>query len=153
MKKIIPFLLVLAAVISFFPPNTASATGAAEQKEIIFLEDGAYIEVTLESVSTIGYGVVTKSKNYTYYGADKVAEWNISLTGTFAYNGINSSCTLSSCSVDIYDSAWYVVSKTPSLSGNTAYATVTMGYKVLGVTVSKKTYDITLTCDKDGNLS
>ncbi len=38
-------------------------------------------------------------------------------------------------------------------SGNTAYGTVTMKYKTLGVTIQTITKDISLSCDSNGNLS
>lgn len=153
MKRTISLLLILVAVLSFLPLGTANAEQNSEQKEIIPLEDGAYIEVTIESVATIASGTVTKNKNYTYYTSDGSVEWKITLTGTFIYNGTTSTCTASSCSVTIYNSNWYAVSKSTTKSGNTAYATVTMGLRYLGITVTKQTYNITLTCDKDGNVS
>ncbi len=46
-----------------------------------------------------------------------------------------------------------MVSKSNRVSGNTGYTYLTMGQKALGVTISKRDYTITLTCDKNGNLS
>lgn len=40
-----------------------------------------------------------------------------------------------------------------SKSGAVASASVTMGQIVMGITVSQTSYQLTLTCDKNGNLS
>lgn len=54
--------------------------------------------------------------------------------------------------VTVYNSNWYTVSKTTTRSGNTATGVLTMGKKVLGITISQPTYTTTLTCDRNGNL-
>lgn len=121
-------------------------------EEIIWLDNDSYIKVTTQTISPYASGTVTKSKSYTYYTGDN-AQWEFTLNGTFTYNGVTSTCTSSNCAVSIYDSHWYLVSKSAGKSGNTATATATLGYKYLGITTSKGTYDLTLTCDKNGNVS
>jgi len=56
-------------------------------------------------------------------------------------------------SVTINDGNWYTVSKTAGKTGNTAIADVTMGKKLLGITISKKDYHLTLTCSASGTLN
>ena len=150
---IVSLILAVLSVMVLIPVVAASAEQSTEPDEVIWLENGDYIIVTTQTISTYASGTITKNKHGTYYGADDNPEWKVTLTGTFTYNGTSSTCTSSSCSVSIYDNHWYLVSKSAGKSGNTATATATLGYKSLGVTVGKRTYNLTLTCDKNGNVS
>ena len=70
-----------------------------------------------------------------------------------ADNGSKATCTSSSIDVTIYDSEWYVIVKSAGKSENIARGSVTIGKKLLGVTVSQHPVSLTLTCDANGNLS
>ncbi len=153
MRRTISLLLAAVTILLMLPFGMVSAEEHEAPVDIIRFNDGRYIEITMDGVAAFAFGTVTKSKNYTYYNANNVASWKITLTGTFTYTGTTSTCTASSCTVTIYNDSWYVVSKSATKSGNTASATVTMGLKILGVTISKDTYNITLICDKNGNVS
>lgn len=154
MKKVIATFVVLALILSALPIQIAYASQEPELLEIIRFEDGSYLEVTLESApQTRASGSLTKTKNYTCKETDGTAQWKISLTGSFTYTGTTSTCTAASCNVTIYQSIWSAASKSASKSGNTAYGTARILRKYLGVTVSDKTYNLTLTCDKNGNVS
>jgi len=111
------------------------------------LADGDYIVVTL--IPAVSRATQVKGKEYVYYNSADVAEWVMTLTGTFTYDGRTSSCTSSRCTVTIYDdSGWELVSKSATKSGNTAYGrAVFSGPNGLSVPVN-----LTLTCDKDGNV-
>lgn len=152
-KRFWAILLLLAFAFSLFPVQALGIEQFTVSKEVIWLEGGESLTITISESTSRASGTKTGAAEYLYSGSDGVAKWKAVLTGTFTYNGTTSTCTASSCSVTIYDTSWYNISKSASKSGNTATATVTMGLKVLGVTVSKPTYDLTLTCDKDGNLS
>ena len=52
----------------------------------------------------------------------------------------------------IYNSDWSVGSKSTSRSGNTAYGYLTMNRKIVGGTQGVPV-TVTLSCDKNGNLS
>lgn len=153
MKRIIAFLTVSVLILCLFPAQVASASQAQELLEIVEFEDGSYLEISLQSNQTKASGSVTKTKNYIYHNTDGSSAWKISLTGTFSYNGTSATCTASSCNVTIYYTNWYLISKSSSKSGSTAYGSATLGRKVLGITVEQKTYNLTLTCDKNGNVS
>ena len=153
MKRLIPLIIAVLTIVSMSSAVVAYAAQGEVLEEIIWLDNDSYIKVTTQTISTYASGTVTKSKSYTFYTGDD-AQWKTTLNGTFTYNGVTSTCTSSSCSVSIYNSTnWYVVSKSANKSDNTATATVTIGYKVLGITTRKDTYDLTLTCDKNGNVS
>lgn len=153
MKKIISIFLSIFTMMMLILPCSAVGVKEAAEKDVFWLADGGYVEIITESCTTFAFGTITKSKHYIRHNGDGDTLWDAKLTGTFTYDGTTSSCTNSSCSVAVYRSNWYVVSKSATKSGNTAYATVTMGRKVLGVTVDKETFNITLKCDKDGNVS
>lgn len=96
---------------------------------------------------------ISASKSYTYRDGKNVIQWKAVLTGSFTYNGSKVTCTSSSIDVTIYDSEWYVVVKSAGKSENIARGSVTIGKKLLGVTVSQHPVSLTLTCDANGNLS
>lgn len=152
MRKIISVLVVLTLVFACLPTNSCAAE-ANENQNIIAFEDGSYIEIVVEE--TISRATNTKSghKTYTYYDSTDTIEWQAKLSASFTYTGTTSSCTSASCTVTVYDSRWYEISNTTTRSGNAATTALTMGRKLLGITISKPEYTITLTCDKDGNLS
>ena len=154
MKKVIATLVAFVLILSALPIQIAYASQEQELLEVVRYEDGSYLEITLEAApQTRASGSLTKTKNYTRVNTEGTTQWKISLTGTFTYTGTTSTCTASSCNVTIYQSDWSVASKSASKSGNTAFGTARILRKYLGVTVSDKTYNLTLTCDKNGNVS
>ncbi len=152
MKRFSIFILAILITMGTFPIDVAAAKKDSDASEIIMLADGDYIVVTL--ISAVSRATQVKGKEYVYYNSANVAEWVMTLTGTFTYDGRTSACTSSHCTVTIYNSStWGLISKSATKNGNTAYAEATFAMKVLGVTVSRPAYEITLTCDKDGNMS
>lgn len=150
MKRYICILIVLAMMVFMLP---AHASAAQEETDIVYFEDGSYLVTTISEMQTRATASKNGSKTKTYYESDGSAAWKATLTGTFTYDGSSSTCTSSNCSVTVYNSAWYTISKTASRSGSTANAAVTMGRKLLGVAVTNKSINISLTCDGNGNLS
>lgn len=152
MKKFLccVFALILAA--TALPLHANASVVRDESKEVIYLSDGNYIEVETVIISSFASGTKVGSKIYrgTYSGS---TAWEVILSGSFSYNGSSATCTDSGCSVTVYDSAWYTVSKSAGKSGASATASVTMGRKAGGVTVDKVPISMKLTCDANGNLS
>lgn len=149
-KRLISMLTLIAMLILFVPTYVS-----AEQNngETIYFEDGSYIVTTITEAQSRAATGKSGAKTSTYYGNDGTAHWKATLSGSFTYDGSSATCTSSSCSVTIYNNSWYTLSKSASKSGNSAFGSATMGYKVLGITTNQVTRDISLTCDKDGNLS
>lgn len=147
MKRFSIFILAILITMGTFPFDVAAAKKDSDTSEIIMLADGDYIVVTL--IPAVSRATLVKGKEYVYYNSADVAEWVMTLTGTFTYDGRTSSCTSSRCTVTIYDdSGWELVSKSATKSGNTAYGrAVFSGPNGLSVPVN-----LTLTCDKDGNV-
>lgn len=148
MKRIISVFLAIVLFIFAVPFGVY-----AEEYSVIILEDGSYFTVEIEELGQRASGTKSGTKTYTYNSSSGTALWKAVVSGTFTYTGSSATCTASSCDVTIYDSDWYVVSKSASKSANNAIASVTMGQKVLGITVSKRTASLQLTCDASGNLS
>lgn len=149
MKKMISLCLCIPVVFSLLPLSVFAST----TQDVICFEDGSYLTVQLEQKESRASGSVTGSKTYTYKASDGTSQWQAVLTGTFSYTGSSATCTASSCSVTIYKSDWYTISKSASKSGNKATGTATVGRKSLGVTVDQKTANMSLSCDANGNLS
>lgn len=153
MKKFVAIIGLILMIASLIPLNAFAAQTDDENADVIWLEDGSYVVVSLTQVGSRATSTKSGTKTYTYYAADDTIQWKAALAGTFTYNGSTSSCTSSDCDITIYNSVWYIYTNMPSKSGNTAKAEVTMKRKLLGVTVQTEDLNITLTCDANGNLS
>lgn len=152
MKRFFTAFLLALFLVTLFSPTAVSAAAPTSAQEIIYLEDG-YITVTLECMESRAANSKTGSKTYTFTGNNGNEEWKAVLRGTFTYTGTSATCTAANCDVTITNTAWYVVSKNPYKSGNSAVCDLTMGRKFLGITVSKENVSMRLTCDANGNLS
>lgn len=152
MRKLCSVLLTCILTFVFLSSN-AFALEDNNSCSIIEFEDGSYIEIIIEEHSAKATNSKNGYKTYTYYDASDNMEWQAKLSASFTYDGTTSSCSSASCTVTIYESQWYEVSKTTTRSGNTATTELTMGQTFWGITIAKPEYTITLTCDKDGNLS
>ena len=117
------------------------------------MDDGSYLTISLLIIQTRASGTKTATKTYQYTDSDGNIAWKAVLKGTFTYTGTNATCTSSACNVSIFDSSWYTISKWAGKSGGAATAELTMGLKLLGVTVKKVPLSMTLICDANGNLS
>lgn len=150
-KRYVSILLAWIFVLAMLPIR-AEATQIAEP-EVEYLPDGGYIETVISESVSRASGTKTGTKVKRYVDSDGNEQWIIRLQGTFSYNGTSATCTSSTCYVTVYADNWNVVTKSASKNGPTASASATMERKVLGITVSKHSYELTLTCDKNGNLS
>lgn len=144
MKRVICSLLVVMLVLCSIP-----ICGNAAERE----QERSYAVVETITSGARASGRISGSRPYTYYDSTGVAQWKVVLNGSFTYTGSSATCTSASCSVTIYNSEWYTVSKNASKSGNTATGSFSIGRKALGVTVETKDVTLKLSCDKNGNLS
>lgn len=151
-KRILSGLLACLLLVCAIPLQPIAATPAASE-EIVYFEDGSYLTTVITGGTSRASGSLTKTKTFTYYKSNGTAVWDIALTASFIYNGASATCTSCSGKVTIYDSNWYEISKSTSRDGGSAICNVEMGRKILGITVETVPYTVTLTCDKDGNVS
>ena len=157
MKKniFISFILTIAVMISCF----SMPVHAAEEKVVIstvveYFDDGSYLITTItEEVNNSRASVKSETKTSTYSNSDGETQWTYTVTGTFSYTGSSSTCTAVSDSYTISNDNWHMSSHSCSKSGNKANGTVTMKYKVLGITTNTISRDVTLTCSATGVLS
>ena len=157
MKKKL-FITIIMSLAVFFNCFTLSA-GAINEEKIIstsieYFDDGSYLVTTItEETTNSRANTKTGSKTTIYKNSDGNTSWTYSITGTFSYTGSSSTCTAVSDSYTISNDNWHMSSHSCSKSGNTAYGTVTMKYKVLGITTSTITRDLSLSCSATGTLS
>lgn len=145
-------ILIVLILVSLLTIECLAVENHAVQ-EIEYLEDGSYIVTTLQTIGSRATNTKTGTRTKERYNNDDTLAWRIVLRGTFTYNGTTSVCTASTVTVNIYDTAYSKDSSSATKSGNTAYGSATIKRKVLGVTIATNTYNLTLSCDKDGNLS
>ena len=152
MKHIIKIIALLMLLV-MLPVGVFAAEDRQKANNVIYLEDGSYITVELVVMDTRATNTKTGSKIYRYKDSDGVELWSATLTGTFSYTGSSATCTASSVSVSIINDKWYTVSKSATKSGASATGEVTMGRKLLGITIDKETVSMRLTCSASGTLS
>ena len=168
MKRAIAWMFVwLCAVGILIFPSKASAyaerdetetyiTVNYESKQVWLLHeftDGSILyEGKIETLDCTRGGV-TSQRSYYYQNSSGNVLWTATVIGTFTYNGRTSSCTSASCRTTIYDSAWSEESCDAHTSGSSAVGSVVMLRKWLFFTLESVPVTITLTCDKNGNLS
>lgn len=152
MKRGIAVILLAVLFLTAIPVE-GFASEVSEEYIVACFEDGSYMTEQIHIFQSRASGTKSGTKNKTYYNGDGEAEWKVTISGTFTYTGSSAACTSASCSVTIYNSDWYTISKSASKSGSTATANVTMGEKLLGVKVDEVSTSVSLKCDANGNLS
>ncbi len=132
-----------------------SVQAFAQQDKVIYYDDGSYTVITVHADTVLTRATNYKSGNadYRHYTSGNTLQWKATLNATFTYNGSSATCTsVNSLNVTIYSSDWSVGSKSTSKSGNTAYGYLTMNRAIIGGTQGVPV-TLTLSCDKNGNLS
>ena len=117
-----------------------------------YLPDGSYYETEIRYTPTRST-ITGASKTTTYKNASGDALWYVRVTANFTFNGSSSSCTSAKCSSESYSSSWRILKRESSRSGNTAYAAARAGTYMAGALIGTHDKTVSLTCDKNGNLS
>lgn len=151
-KRILPALLVCLLILGVTSP-CAAAAAPDTSGEITWFDDGSYLVTVISGNGSRALGSVTKTKTSTYHSSSGEALWVVAVTASFTYNNSVAICKSSSGDVTVYNDAWYELSCSASRSGNTATCNAELGKKFLGVTVTRVPHAVTITCDKDGNVS
>lgn len=157
MKK---YFVSLLAAMSIMCSISPVSTNAVNENKIItsstieYYADGSYSVITIsENVANVTSTTKSGSKTYTKKDSSGATEWTYTINGTFSYDGSSSSCTSVSDSYSINKNNWSLNSRYHWKNGNTAYGSVTMDYKYLGLTTNSVTRDLTLSCSANGTLS
>lgn len=151
-KKIGIFLIAIFFTLMQFT-TYASAADFQVVTDREYLPDGSYIEteiITEQTRSTI----TNARKRSTYKSASGAALWYGEVTASFYFDGSTSRCTSASASAGTYSNLWKIRSKSASRSGSTGTATISASsYSTTGAVVGTTQLKVSLSCDKNGNLS
>lgn len=150
MRRIVSIFLAVVIMTTFGTvANANSSTETLVSQTVETLDNGDTI--TIELYECYGKLRTTKTghKDYTYYNATGSKMWSVTVNGTFTYtSGVSSKATSASATVNIYNNNVDFVSKNAYTSGSTATATATIKYNA-----SNMTRSVSVSCDKNGNLS
>ena len=146
MKKV-SILLVIALIISLLVPFNVSATAQTDTQRFVF-SDGSYIILEISETGSRASNTKSGDKVYTYYSASDVRQWKATVIGTFTYDGTTATCTAVSTNFTVYASGWALDSVSKYKSGNKA-----IGDFYISCSLWETSVRVTLTCDKNGNLS
>lgn len=147
------FSFLLAAVVAFSMCSTGVLAAENGKQQVEYLNDGGYIVTEIQETASRAANSKTGTAKKSRYDSSDNLVWQIILRGEFTYNGSTSTCTESVIAVNIYNSAFVKKSSSATKSGNTAKGSATISQKAAGVTISTKTYNLSLSCDKNGKLS
>ena len=169
MRKIIAIVLAgLCVAVTLFSPVSVKASGAkfpanetyivisgeAKRATVVHVfADGSQLLEGQPEVAVQTRSSITAQKPYYHCNSSGTVLWTATVTGTFTYNGSTSSCTNATYVTQINNTAWSEQSGSAYPSGNSAIADVVMMRKILFIVLETVPVTITLTCDKNGNLS
>ncbi len=156
MKK----LLAMPLIVCFFSILLTPAFANNKTETIVLYEDGSYTVVSIQkgASSTVKEmeslrSTKTRTKTAKHYNSNDELEWTASITATFTYNGATASCTSVSKATTIYDNSWRCTASSCSKSGATATGNFTFKHYVLQIPNQTINQLITMTCDKNGNIT
>ncbi len=167
MKKIILSIVLIISLFSTIVIPTIAETALPTIPEtgndttVIFFEDGSKLTVSL-TIDEQSYSRAASAKSSVIYGkkeatfenSDGEVEWIYTSSATFSYtSGVSSTCTDASYTQTIYKGNWTFSNGAATKSGNTARGVGNYIKKVLFITVKDIDIDLTLTCDKYGNIT
>lgn len=123
--RLITLITIIALLAIFSVPSFASSTNESTTREVIYNADGSYdvIETKIE-ISPFATDTKTASRTFTH-SENNVKQWTFTLRATFTYNGSTAKATASSCSYEIFNTAWKCVTKDSWTTGATAKASAT----------------------------
>lgn len=146
MKRLISTLAVLLCMFSLLVIPAMAVN--SETNHAILYDDGSY------ALITFGENNPTRSsdnfyRTYTYYNPLGQKCFSYTLYATFTYNGVTSQTDFCDFSAAIYRQGWDIDAHSEYISGNTAYGNATF----TGPEGQVRTANLTLTCDKNGNVT
>ena len=164
MKRLISTLCSVLLVLScfVFVPNVSASELEKSGELVLVSETVKYLEDGSSIITSVYEEVVqTRSNLYTktgsridrYVSTEGEVVWSLTVYGEFqVIEGASVTCTSARSSATIYDSEWECVTQYAYVSGNQATAHGEFQRKLLGVVISSRTVDVTLSCDPYGNL-
>lgn len=155
LRVLMVFMLVLCVLTSVMIPVSAETEEVAPVSHtVVYHADGSWDEIEIVVFPGIkGPDQITGSKTNKHYSSSNQLIWKVTLTGTFQYDGTTSVCANAYTTVNLYQSGWTVISENTTHSGNTAHSVVTLGKYIAGALMTAGYSNLSLSCDKNGNLS
>lgn len=145
MKRLLKFTLTIVFVLSILcTPAYASDTATTDRVDYA---DGSYALIIIHR--ELSRSSTSESKSYVYYNSSSVRCFSYTLTAEFTYNGRTSSADSCYATISRYDRDWDVDSHDEYTSGNTAYGSAVFS----GPGGASRSVNLTLTCDKNGNVT
>lgn len=136
------FALVFALNLMAIPAMAAEVAAG----DAIYYEDGSYAVITQGPVTRSS---TDREKIYTYYNPQGQRCFAYVLCAVFTYNGVTSSANSCSYKANIYRQGWDIKSHSEYVSGSTAYGRAVF----TGPNGETRNVSLTLTCDKNGNIT
>ena len=164
-KAFMSVLLIIAMLCASILPIYASDSGSEtilneDGSSITYYDDGSYLVISSVSVtesSTVARASAQNkigTREAKFVDSDGNVEWKYTLAASFTYTyGSSVSCIWASYDNNIYDDAWTFSNGSSSRSGNIGYGKGHYTKKVLFITVKNYDIDLSISCDKYGNLS
>lgn len=163
-KSIVCLVLLFSMLFSMALPAFATevelTTVQDDGTSITHFADGSTLTISPVQSVEANYLVratsqtITKSRVASFTNSNGVLEWKYTLTATFSYvAGVSSTCTQASYTQSIYENGWSFSNGSATKSGNVATGKGTFKHKVLFITTKTYNIDISLTCDKYGNVT
>lgn len=148
MKKTFILIVCFALLLGITPSIHAAGTSEVVYTNEYTLENGLTVQDEVTIYTAVRASDKTASYKRSFYDGDTLVAY-IVLQATFAYDG--SSVSVVSKSVtqsDTYDGWSYVQNSLTSSGG-----TVTLNAKLTKWIILNTSFTMTLSCDKDGNIS
>ncbi|MBD5158083.1 MAG: hypothetical protein HDT13_10685 [Butyrivibrio sp.] len=164
MKKTMLLTLILSILAISIPYNVRAAEDipAAAGEEYIEYFDGGYIINSLVdvydsavdgSLSTYATQITTKSATSSVYDSNNKLVAEFVLTATFTYNGSSATCIDALYTTQIYDKNWKFTDASVDRASNYATGNYTIKKTLLFITQATANGKLTMTCDKNGNVT
>lgn len=155
MKKISIIAGIILCLHLIFAP-TATAQAATNET---LADDTLYYETVIEETASVSPMASNTAKAKTGYkttsckNANGTVLWSVKVTANFSYNGTTATCTSSSVSTTINNSAWKISNKYSTRCANYGTATATGQEYINNKLVKSVTKTVKLTCSPTGTLS
>lgn len=155
MKKISIIAGIILCLHLIFAP-TATAQAATIET---LADDTLYYETVIEETASVSPMASNTAKAKTGYkttsckNANGTVLWSVKVTANFSYNGTTATCTSSSVSTTINNSAWKISNKYSTRCANYGTATATGQEYINNKLVKSVTKTVKLTCSPTGTLS
>ena len=155
MKKISIIAGIILCLHLIFAPTVTAQTATNET----LADDTLYYETVIEETASVSPMASNTAKAKTGYkttsckNANGTVLWSVKVTANFSYNGTTATCTSSSVSTTINNSAWKISNKYSTRCANYGTATATGQEYINNKLVKSVTKTVKLTCSPTGTLS